>query len=631
MGNGRFSDERLTRSFFSLEAHVIPIQYVGVQDCDRAKLSSNETLLYALANADDDKYGHEGGYAVIHGAQPIPDLPGANVSFDALAGAYPVLWPYGCGLYHQARSRKLGFSEYIRWALQYHDKRFRTHHSFPFVAFSIQQKQSALLSAKIHMRRHDFEADSDLIADLTLRDLQEAQVDEENHRPIRNERVQRLRRHLYATTSHIMGSAKMRATYRSQIWGGSLWLRPPSLWLTINPLDYDDPIAQIFAGEHIDMDSFSNLVGPDAARRARNMANDPFASAAFFHFVIQTTLETLMGVRSFRQRVESQTGIFGLVNGYFGVVEAQGRGSLHVHMLIWLKNAPNADEIMELLTQPVFREHIARYIDQNIRTHLDGFDEDYVENTVREKHVSYSRSPNPRNPDWPTEVKDMEYKLARAHQVHICKKSTCLQRNHEGQFVCKRRAPWPLVERTVVHANGVLDLRRTYRFLNGYSPTILTCLRCNNDIKPVIYGRDTKNIGRYLTNYQTKDPSKTYNMSALLGKALSYHQSHLPHYESSREQNRLLIYRCFNVLNRQAELSGPQVISYLMGWGDRFTSHQFIPVFWSQLANALRQVFTFPSSTQNSDMNDGTEEGTLTIEGIEVFINNIKDWNVTDL
>ena len=121
----------------------------------------------------------------------------------------------------------------------------------------------------------------------------------------------------------------------------------------------------------------------------------------------------------------------------------------------------------------------------------------------------------------------MEWKLARAYQVHVCKTSTCLRRNREGQLVCKRHAPWPLVERTIVHASGVLDIQRTYRFLNGYSPAILVCLRCNNDIKFVIYGNETKNIGWYLTNYQSKDPSKTYNMSALLGSALLFPTPHM--------------------------------------------------------------------------------------------------------
>ena len=134
-------------------------------------------------------------------------------------------------------------------------------------------------------------------------------------------------------------------------------------------------------------------------------------------------------------------------------------------------------------------------------------------------------------------------------------------------------------------------MRRTYPFLNGYSPAILVCLRCNNDLKVVIYGKDTRNIARYLTNYQSKDPSKTYNMSALLGSALAYHQTHLPQSQSLQDQNRLLIYRCFNVLNRQAELSGPQVMSYLMDWGDRFTSHQYVSVYWNQLASAIKQVY----------------------------------------
>ena len=554
-------------------------------------MSTNEVLLYALANADDDRYGHEGGYAIIHGSQPIPDLPGATNSFDALAGAYPVLWPYGRGLFHQNRPRKLNFHEYIRWTLQYYDKRFRKHHSFPFVAFSIQQKQSALFSAKIHMRQDDFEADTDLLANLTLRDLQEAQIDENAHRLITNERVQSLRHHLYATSSHIMASGKMRASYRSQIWGTCLWLRPPSIWMTINPMDYEDPIAQIFAGENIDMDSFMNLMGPSANSRAKNMADDPYASASFFNFIIRTTLETLFGFTSSKRQNESQIGVLGYVNGYFGVIEAQGRGSLHVHMLIWLKNAPNSDEMLELLTQSHFRDKIATFIDHNIRTHLDGFDEEYVNGTNREPHISYSRPPDPRSENWKEEVEFVERKLARAHQVHVCKTSTCLRKNKDGDMVCKRCAPWPLVERTIVHATGVLDLHRTYQFLNGYSPAILVCLRCNNDIKMVIYGKETKTIGGYLTNYQNKDPSKSYNLSALLCSALTYHQSHSPHLESLRDQNRLLIYRCFNVLNREAELSGPQVMTYLMNWGDRFVSHQYVSVYWCQLANALKQVY----------------------------------------
>ena len=208
-----------------------------------------------------------------------------------------MLWPYGQGNYERQRRQRISFSEYIQWALEYYDKRFRTHHSFPFIAFSIRQKQSALLAAKVQMRHADFEADGQTLAALTVDDLH--QVGEEDwgrRHGISNERVRILYQHVHATTMRVMGSDKACAAYCSQIWSGSLWLRPPSLWMTINPVDYDDPVAQIFAGEQIDMDNFLAVMGPDRRTQSRTIAKDPFASAAFFRFIIYTILETLFGI-----------------------------------------------------------------------------------------------------------------------------------------------------------------------------------------------------------------------------------------------------------------------------------------------------------------------------------------------
>jgi hypothetical protein len=60
-----------------------------------------------------------------------------------------------------------------------------------------------------------------------------------------------------------MGSDQSRQLYRGQIWGTCLLLGPPSLWITINPVDIHDPIVQVFAGEDIDMDRFIATTGPD--------------------------------------------------------------------------------------------------------------------------------------------------------------------------------------------------------------------------------------------------------------------------------------------------------------------------------------------------------------------------------
>jgi hypothetical protein len=170
------------------------------------------------------------------------------------------------------------------------------------------------------------------------------------------------------------------------------------------------------------------------------------------------------------------------------------------------------------------------------------------------------------------------------------------------------------VKKTIVHATGVLDLRQSYQFLNGYSPMILISLQCNNDLKVIIYGEETKNIGRYLTNYQNKDPLRSYNILALLGSALTYHQEHLPQAQSLHEQNQLLIYRCFNILNQQVELSRPQVMSYLMNWNDHFTSHKYVTIYQGQLANTLRKSYQFSQDSKRMSVYEDVSQSSNSVE-----------------
>lgn len=94
--------------------------------------------------------------------------------------------------------------------------------------------------------------------------------------------------------------------------------------MTINPCDLHDPIAQIFAGENIDLDNFMSSMAPAKDEQAKNVARDPYASAKFFHFMISTILRTLFGITVTTYQVHSTRGIFGHLAAYFGVVESQG-------------------------------------------------------------------------------------------------------------------------------------------------------------------------------------------------------------------------------------------------------------------------------------------------------------------
>ena len=57
---------------------------------------------------------------------------------------------------------------------------------------------------------------------------------------------------------------------------------------------------------------------------------------------------------------------------------------------------------------------------------------------------------------------------------------------------------------------------------------------------------------------------------------------------NSEEKSRRLILRCYNTLASQQELSGAQVASYLMGWPDHYTTHEFANLFLIGIENYLQ-------------------------------------------
>jgi len=540
--------------------------------------------MYALANLQDSS--QEGGYAVRHSKTAITDF-GQNATRNPLAAAFPVLFPYGVGSIEAERKVKLSLREHAQWALQYYDRRFAKHHSFPFVLFALVQKHEAMYSARLQMRRQEFERDNLAMASITVADLREAEAEERRKEPITNAHVRALRRHVTAANGRVVGSDSACARYRGMIWGTCLLLRGPSLWLTINPADIHDPIAQIFVGEDIDMDKFNSQLGPDSSHRAENIASNPYAAAEYFHFVVNTTLESLFGISKRGPRTNSEKGILGHLTGYFGVVEAQGRGSLHVHMLLWLSNAPNVMEMHAKLQEESFREQIRTYIKANVRAHLDDLGEHDIKSMTRNSELAYSQPPDPCQPNWAVKTHQLERQLARSQQVHTCSVGTCL-RKVNGQMKCKRKAPWPLSNEDYVDNRGNWGPKRTYSYINGYCPLLLTTMRCNNDLKINMNGADTKDVAFYITAYAMKKQKKTHNLSALMASAMPYHTAN-PRYEDIRERNRLLLYRCINMINRETELSGPQVASYLMGYGDTFTSHNYAPLYTTSFFSAVRQ------------------------------------------
>lgn len=604
-----------------LDPDVIPLQVSGVVDTDLTNLSANELMAWGLANLWKD--GKEGSYAVRHGQRPVNDF-GRQHNQDSenqtesearrenfFAKAFPSLYPYGVGGIEDNQVVELDFLQHVRWSLRYHDRRFRTHETFPFVVFGILQRRQVLHSARVQMRRKAFEKDAHILSTLTKAKLQRAQQEEENHIPFSDPAVRLLRKYLYATGGNVMGSDQSRYQLRSQIWSTSIVMNPPSLWITINPCDLHDPVAQVFAGENINMDTFLQTAGPSKEKRAENIARDPFAAAKFFHFTIRTIFRTLFGVEVTAYQVKSSVGVFGRVKSYFGTVESQGRGSLHLHLLVWLENAPPPDEMERLLKTEEFREKVRKYISANLRAYLPGLEStESVQAIPNIVEVAWTRPPCPDAEDYDQQLLDLELQVVRAKQVHTCEIRRCLVPDHSGHLKCKRRAPFEISEEDRIDEAGNWWPKRLFSFMNGWVPCITVCVRCNNDGKLLTSGQDTKNISFYVTMYAAKKQGKNHNMSAILAKGFAYHSEHTSYLDSLKDQQRLLLFRLIHTINREQELAAPMVISYLMGWGDTYVSHHYTPIYWTSFVGALLQAHPNLSLSSPNRRSDAGSSGT---------------------
>jgi hypothetical protein len=81
------------------------------------------------------------------------------------------------------------------------------------------------------------------------------------------------------------------------------------------------------------------------------ISSDPYAAVKFFHFVIGALLEELFEITAYNRSAAPQRMdcIFGCVASYIGTVEAQGRGTLHLHMVVWIIRSLTSEKMKQAL------------------------------------------------------------------------------------------------------------------------------------------------------------------------------------------------------------------------------------------------------------------------------------------
>ena len=110
--------------------------------------------------------------------------------------------------------------------------------------------------------------------------------------------------------------------------------------------------------------------------------------------------------------------MLGCVKAYIGLVETQGHGTLHLHMLIWLA---------ELLKTKEFHTQVQQYIHHNFCASIPGVStREQLQNIPSISDVAYSRPLKPCSIDYEEQIMALEKSVMCPKQLHTFTLAACL-------------------------------------------------------------------------------------------------------------------------------------------------------------------------------------------------------------
>ncbi|KAI0814970.1 hypothetical protein BC629DRAFT_1579595 [Irpex lacteus] len=325
-------------------------------------------------------------------------------------------------------------------------------------------------------------------------------------------------------------------------------------------------------------------------------------------------IHTLLGYDKDPQAKTVQSGgILGNVKAYFGCVEAQGRGSLHCHLVVWVEGGLNPNEIQERICAG----------DSEFGTRLLAFLDDTIETAIPPPPSTVSDSSPSGNPCRHRGVfplPDDVVETARAWDLHHLATQCQLHSHSDTCFkYCKQGEPqvcrFDLDPENVRlcssfdETTGELCLRCLDGMVNNFNATILEAMRCNMDIQFIGSGEGAKAVTYYITNYITKSELKTNVAYAALELAVKrlgeFDPDSIQVDEGKPDEDKYMVYakrllrRCAHAILTHQELSGQQVASFLLGYQDCFTSDSFANLYWPSVERHVEGLLPSPELTWN--------------------------------
>lgn len=160
------------------------------------------------------------------------------------------------------------------------------------------------------------------------------------------------------TGGNVVGSMFEKKKLARELKAYTQTLGPPHLYATFNPNDFSQPgVIRWATGWGNSDDAIPEFLREIDGLRV--VAENPDAASKLFHRIIKAILEKIICGK------KHGCGVFGNVIAYFAVVETQGRGTLHLHILMWLEGAGTSEGLVACIQENLndFAKRYYEFID----------------------------------------------------------------------------------------------------------------------------------------------------------------------------------------------------------------------------------------------------------------------------
>ncbi|KAL1736321.1 hypothetical protein EV714DRAFT_174919, partial [Schizophyllum commune] len=341
--------------------------------------------------------------------------------------------------------------------------------------------------------------------------------------------------------------------------------------------------------------------------------------------MVRAFIKHVLGVGSGRR------GFYGPTSAYYGAVEQQGRLTLHLHTMLWIRGAPSPQTIRDRLLagNTTFEAEMIRYLEEmqtgqfltgdmdTVKAHQQksatapGIMSDDPTQTLPTpppdpcKCHAHACDCEQKRTSWWTMFRDTVDNLILRVQIHRCiRKRTARAATYtesgkkdplEGvkgckgdDGICDARFPRDYVSKSYVdRITGAIHVVKKEVMMNSVTPVLTYLTRGNTDTTSLQSGTSIKAIVMYVSDYITKCSLKTYHIMSCIKSVFERNAPMFEGTDKDRASARRLMVQMVNALAPRMEIGSPMAASYLLGMPDHYKSHEFVVFWWKSFVNRV--------------------------------------------